>query len=116
MTQKIVINSCHGGFSLSNAAVELYGKLAGLNLVAAIQDRHHFTHWYRGTVLNENYFSQRDIPRDCPHLVAAVEQLGESASGRYSNLKVVEIPDGVSWHIAEYDGWEWIAEDHRTWN
>jgi hypothetical protein len=21
----------------------------------------------------------------------------------------------VSWHVEEYDGMEWIAEDHRTW-
>jgi hypothetical protein len=28
---------------------------------------------------------------------------------------VVEIPDGVEWEIAEYDGLEWVAEKHRTW-
>ena len=66
--QQIVINACHGGFGLSNLAVELYGKLAGLDLVAS-EDKFHFTHWYRGTALDENYFSQRDIPRDCPHLI-----------------------------------------------
>jgi hypothetical protein len=27
----------------------------------------------------------------------------------------VEIPGDVSWHIGEYDGVEWVAEDHRTW-
>ena len=113
MTQ-IVINVCHGSFGLSNLAVELYGKLTGLDLVAS-EDNHHFTHWYRGTVLDENYFSQRNIPRDCPHLVATVLQLGEAAAGRYSRLKVVSIPDDVSWHICEYEGWEHIAENHRTW-
>ena len=112
--QQIVINVCHGGFGLSNLAVELYGKLAGLDLVSD-QDKFHFTHWYRGTVLDENYFSQRDIPRDCPHLIETLLQLGIAANGRYSRLKVVEIPDGVEWHIAEYDGWEHIAENHRTW-
>jgi hypothetical protein len=115
MTQKIVINSCHGGFSLSDAAVELYGKLANLDLVAS-QDRYHFTHWYRGTALEENYFSQRDIPRDCTHLVAVVQQLGTAANGRYSHLKIVTIPDDVAWHIAEYDGYEHVAENHRTWD
>jgi len=25
------------------------------------------------------------------------------------------VPDDVKWHIAEFDGWEWVAEDHRTW-
>jgi hypothetical protein len=30
-------------------------------------------------------------------------------------LRIVEIPDGVEWHISEYDGIEHIAENHRTW-
>ena len=50
-----------------------------------------------------------------PDLVAVVEELGEKAWGNFSELKVVEIPDDVNWHIAEYDGLEHIAEDHRTW-
>ncbi len=25
------------------------------------------------------------------------------------------IPDDVKWQIEEYDGLEWIAEKHRTW-
>jgi hypothetical protein len=112
--QQIVINVCHGGFAISDLAVELYARLAGLDLVAD-KDKHHFTHWYRGTALDENYFSQRDIPRDCPHLVATVLQLGTAADGRYSRLKIVEIPDDVQWHICEYDGWEHVAENHRTW-
>ena len=51
-----------------------------------------------------------------PRLVAVVEQLGEAANDRFSKLKIVEIPDGVAWHIAEYDGLEWVAENHRTWH
>jgi hypothetical protein len=45
-----------------------------------------------------------------------VEELGEAANGSYARLKVVEIPDDVEWTIKEYDGDEWIAEKHRTWN
>ena len=44
-----------------------------------------------------------------------VERLGNTASGNYANLVVVEIPDGVEWQIEEYDGNEWVAEVHRTW-
>ena len=48
-------------------------------------------------------------------LVEVVETLGDKASGKYSELKVVEIPDDVTdWRIEEYDGWEHIAEG-RTW-
>lgn len=53
--------------------------------------------------------------RDNPHLVEVVELLGEKANTRVSNLKVIEIPDGIDFTIEEYDGNEWIAEKHRTW-
>ena len=93
MTQKIVINACHGGFGLSELASNHYRALAGIPLSE-----------YRW-----------EIARDDPHLVQTVEQLGELADTRYSELKVVEVPDDVEWLIAEYDGWEHVAERHRTW-
>ncbi len=58
----------------------------------------------------------QDLKRDDPDLVAIVEELGEKASGRFAKLAVVEIPDDVEWGIEEYDGVEWVAEDHRTWS
>lgn len=94
--QKIVINTCFGGFGLSNQALELYKILTG---IPPAQD---ITYW--------------EIARDNPQLVQIVEQLGERADTRYSQLKVVEIPDDVEWQIEEYDGMEHIAEAHRTWN
>jgi hypothetical protein len=45
-----------------------------------------------------------------------VLELGEAANGRCAELKVVEIPDDVEWQIEEYDGLEWVAEKHRTWD
>jgi len=51
--------------------------------------------------------------------VEVVEELMENgrsmASSRYSSLRVIEIPDGVEYVIQEYDGWEHVAEAHRTW-
>lgn len=94
--KKIVINSCYGGFGLSNQALELYKILTG---IPPAQD-----------------LSYGAIARDNPQLVQIVEQLGEQANTGYSLLKVVEIPDYVSWHIHEHDGLEYIAENHRTWN
>jgi hypothetical protein len=41
--------------------------------------------------------------------------LGDRSWGRNAELKVVEVPDEVSWHIQDYDGKEWVAEDHRIW-
>jgi len=61
------------------------------------------------------YPSIYDIERDDVDLVKVVEEIGEKASGRYSALKVVEIPKEVEFQIEEYDGDEWIAEKHRTW-
>jgi len=114
---KIVINECHGGFSLSDEAIELYGELKNLGLVK--QKGKHFDFmgydWYVGEINDDNYFSYHSIARDDPDLVRVVEDLDEVANGRYAQLKVVEIPDGVEWEIDEYDGYEHIAEKHRTW-
>ena len=60
--------------------------------------------------------SQYEIARDDPMLVQVVEEMGNKSFGQCAELKVVEIPDGVAWEIAEYDGNEHIAESHRTWS
>jgi hypothetical protein len=91
----VVINTCYGGFGLSARARDEYMKLAGLT---------------------ETDFHDRDITRDDPYLVKVVKELGMGANSAHSNLKVVEIPGDVPWHIGEYDGNEWVAEDHRTWS
>jgi len=90
---KIVINTCYGGFGLSKEALALFNERTGTVITYDIE-----------------------IKRNDPILVEIVEQLGESANGRFAELKVVEIPDDVVWGIEEYDGNEWIAEKHRTWN
>ena len=94
-TRKVVINTCFGGFSLSELACETYAR-------------------ERGILRSE--FSQYELERDDPTLVAVVEQLGNKANASYSKLKVVEIPADVKYTIEEYDGSEWIAEVHRTWS
>lgn len=92
--QEIVINNCHGGFSLSEKACQRYKELSG----------------------NEAVQSEgREIERNDPHLVSVVKELGSEADGSFAELKVVEVPDGVKWTIEEYDGSEWVAEVHRTW-
>jgi hypothetical protein len=91
---KIVINSDWGGFGLSGAALDEYKSRAGVT-------DPNFYYW--------------DIPRECPHLVAMIEEQGTAINGDYSSLKIVEVPDDVNWYIEEYDGREWVAERHRTW-
>jgi hypothetical protein len=61
------------------------------------------------------YFNDRDIERNDKNLVATVRGLGEKANGRFSELKIVEIPDGTDYEIDEYDGMESIEEKHQSW-
>lgn len=68
-----------------------------------------------GDGYKEHYFYDNNIKRSDPLLVRCVEELGEKANGDCAKLRVVEIPDGTSWEIDEYDGNEHIAETHRTW-
>jgi hypothetical protein len=65
--------------------------------------------------LNDHYFDYHDIPRDDPILTSLVEEMGSDVNSRYANLIIVEIPDGVKWTVSEYDGWETVEEEHRSW-
>jgi len=96
---KIVINSCHGGFSLSEKAQKLSCQYSMIE----------WKDW-------EEDWSYYDIERNDQYLVRVIEELGDDANGRFSELKVVNIPDEVEWQIEEYDGLEWVAEKHRIWN
>jgi hypothetical protein len=88
---KVVINKCYGGYGLSKAAYKFLRKK---------WDGYGFA-----------FFEDRVNPK----LVKCVEALGEEADGDCAKLKVVEIPDGVDFEIKEHDGFEHIAETHRTW-
>lgn len=111
---KIVINTCYGGFGLSDEAVRLYGQLAGLNLVE--DPTRCGIDFYTDSISEETFFNYYETARNDGFLIEVVETLGESANTRYSKLKVVEIPDDVEWTLEEYDGQEHIAEAHRTWS
>ena len=112
---KIVINSDYGGFSLSDEAILEYGKRKGLNLVKDKNTNWSISIFYKDSVAKENYFDDREIPRNDPALVEVVKVLGEAANGFAANLKIVEIPEDVDWCIEENDGREWVSEKHRTW-
>lgn len=65
--------------------------------------------------LSEKSFEPDYIPRHDEMLVKAVEELGSKANGLYAELKVIEIPDEVSYMLESDHGNEWIAEVHRRW-
>ena len=115
--QRIVINTQYGGFSLSQQAELRYLELAGIPYTLEPQeDRDTQLRLGSKIMINGKEFNSRyDIKRNDPALVATVRQLGSEASGDYATLKVVEVPTDVDWYIEEYDGKEWVAEQHRTW-
>ena len=139
---KIVINRCYGGFELSAAAEGLLSTKRGVTLhkyeqvkhkyldgVAAYQRRAADKKVFCPTILTEDhgdyfegdfkegtYWYSGDIDRDDPLLIEVVEELGEEeASGDYAKLEIVEIPDDVGWYLDDYDGFESIHENHRSW-
>jgi hypothetical protein len=138
---EVIINRCYGGFGLSLKAQKRYCEAKGKNVYFYEQTKyewrdgkneyqkvedcdgslfvHAVTKDYGKTISelpnDDNYFSDRDIPRDDPDLIKVVKELAGEANGVCADLAVVEIPDGIEWEIEEYDGFEWVAEKHRTW-
>ena len=114
MAQEVVINTCFGGFSVSPKAVEWIrerGYECGDKFVLPGE------HYSDGSGPRGDHMDchGHGVARDAEGLVAAVKELGAGANGSLSDLKVVEVPDGVDWTIDEYDGQESIQEKHRSW-
>ena len=106
---KVVINTEYGGFGLSHEAI------VRLRELGAPEERLSFLVQTTGERVDSTYGYVEDILRSDPLLVQVVQELGKHANGPYATLKVIEIPDTVDYVIEEYDGWEWVAERHRTW-
>lgn len=141
---KIVINRCYGGFGLSEQAVIRYHEILGIPVwvehdskFASMGITHYWLvppeqrvenqedRWHTMTLeerqeynlqWRQQTFHPGSVNRADTTLVQVVEELGTAANSRFSELKVVEIPDGVDWEIDEYDGIEHVAERHRTWS
>ena len=107
---KVVVNRCYGGFSVSDAVMEQLHLPLDKDLAARRVDWNSLYNSDLGITSDDHYAFRSD-----PRLVAAVEALGSAAaSGKLAKLEVVELPDDVAWTIEEYDGNEWVAEQHRT--
>lgn len=139
---KIVINKCYGGFGLSAKAEDLYAEKSQMKLYRYKQTKYSFrdgedlhekvinddgsmfTHTYTKdhgdsfSDLNDKdsgYWYSGGLKRTDPLLIEIVEILGKEANGDCAELKVVEIPDNISYEIDDYDGIETIEETHNTW-
>jgi hypothetical protein len=122
--QKILINTQHGGYNLSDVAIMKLLELKGIVTYPEKGIFGEFNIYFltprTGNTHDDNArkaFNIDKIKRDDPDLIRVVEELGvDVASGRFCQLKIVEIPDDIKWIIEEYDGLEWVAEDHETWS
>ena len=123
---KIILNKCYGGFGISDKGYELYCKKKNLDLYRYTTDDSRFRKINKESYLT--YYFTKDFGesgdkknldwdfhiyldsryREDPVLIEVVEELGEEANGRYSNLQVVDIPDELRYNydIDEYDGIE----------
>jgi hypothetical protein len=120
-TRKVVINAQYGGFSLSNAAL---ARLCELGHPAALEEKARITNRRENGGIGAEFWNAldkqgghhlSDLERDDPLLVQVVKELGRKADGFCARLKIVSIPADVKYQIEEYDGLEWVAEEHRTW-
>ena len=116
---KIAINRDFGGFSLSEQAFQ---KLLTLkNIEFEVEETDSFignAYYLAGRKHAETtYISQWEFyeNRADADLIAVIEEFGKAAGGNYASIAIVEIPDGIDWHIVEYDGLEHVAEAHKTW-
>ena len=92
---KIVINTCFGGFGLSNQARHMFAVLKGL-------------------YGSEMDFDDSDIERNDPDLVDVLESLGTGmASGPNARLDIVELEIGTRYIITNYDGFESIQREEN---
>ena len=117
---KVAINTCYGGFALSDYAFELLLARKGIDFEKEDTSRLMGPHYYHAGLphTDENYISEYSFydDRADSDLIAVIEQLRDDADGWAAEIDIVEIPDDVKWHIEEHDGWEHVAEDHRTWS
>jgi hypothetical protein len=115
--QDIVINTQHGGFGLSYEAAVMYLEQSQIPYTLTERNDRNSTQVYGPQIIvNGQAWSDRDVDRSDPVLVRVVQELGDQANTRFATLKIVRIPADVDWSIEEYDGREWVAEVHRTWD
>lgn len=107
---KVVINTCYGGFALSQKALNRLSELG--SKYVSIFEEEDFNEVYYNDVFDTYSHEFRTDEK----VLQAVSELGEESWGTYSELKVIDIPDDVIWQIDEYGGMEEIREVSRRWS
>ncbi len=107
---KVVISSgC--GFAISRKATRFMAARGNKRAIAEL-DESGDREW-RGSGCVKG--AKEGYDRADSDLVAAVESLGKGANSNYSELKIVEVPDGVKWTIDCRGICERVHEVHRIW-
>lgn len=142
---KVAYNACFGGFGLSPLATTEYAKKKGIELtwykrVAYSFDKGGVDEYKRiedvskesdfgvcaskrdlgattEKIPNEDYYydGYSDEGRSDPDLIEVIERLGKAADGECASLSIVDIPNGASFEIDEYDGNETVVPPRQTW-
>lgn len=94
-TKKFIINKSYGGYGYSQSAVNEYNQ-------RMVEMDKNFK------VIRSPTPDYQDIPRDDIVMIKVVEDMGENANDRWSNLKIIAIPYEyyVGVEIEEYEGME----------
>lgn len=135
---KVVINTCFGGFGLSVEAIKRLIDLKSPVIDAKAESDYggknynffkderdfknvgdgYFSSSFGSTLYKDGVvycYKYDSVHRNDENLIKVVEEMGKAANGKFAQLAIVEIPDGVCWEIDEYDGNESVEECHRSW-
>lgn len=93
----LVLNKKHGGFSLSERALDLLEERGALPLIPRIKEEDDDNYRYR---------RMRKLERTDPQLIQVVQELG-AAAGRDLRVETVRLP----YYIHSYDGYERVVTD-----
>jgi hypothetical protein len=110
---KLAINTCFGGFGLSDAGMTRYLEIKGIK---TFPEKGHYDtiHWL--DVGQTNCISHYDMERSDPALIQVLEEMGSAAWGDHSQIEILDIPAGTRYRIQEYDGNEaLICEVEQKW-
>ena len=130
---KVVVNRCFGGFGLSAKAMKRLIEEGSPGIKVMLLKEYGGEDdlrgdWYEdagdGFVVgfspdvlckDGKVYHWNDENRTDPVLLRVIEELGPEANNSYSDLEIVDIPDGTEYTIENYDGQESIHKAHRSW-
>ena len=136
---KILLNKCFGGFHVSADAYKLYCEKKGIDCYFYNENSWNTLQRWTfekaqkdpycycvskdlGNCVDYNTLSNYIIKspraydlRTDKTWIEVVEELGDKVNTWASDIRVIEIPDGIEYEIDDYDGIETVYEKRRCW-